>query len=98
MEDGGSWKSHDKNPAQDAAQRNNLPWNGPRHHVTVTYGCHGNDRPPVRGGNAAEIMGACKLTFRKVDERREKGDSYAEEKKKEAKLPGAAPDRQPQHL
>lgn len=98
MEDGGSGEGHDEDPAEDAAQRYHLSWNGPRHHVAVADGRHGDDRPPVGGRDAAEVMGAGELTLSQVDQRREEGDGHAEEEQKEAELPGAASDRQPERL
>lgn len=47
MEDGGSREGHDEDPAEDAAQRYNLSWNGPRHHIAIAHRRHGDDGPPV---------------------------------------------------
>lgn len=98
MEDGGSREGHDEDPAEDAAHRYNLSWNGPRHHIAIAHRRHGDDGPPVGGGDAAEVMGARELTLSQVDQRGEEGDGHAEKEQEEAKLPGAAPDRQPQCL
>lgn len=98
MEDGGSGEGHDEDAAEDAAQRYNLSRNGPRHHVAVAHCRHGDNGPPVRGGNAGEVMGTCELALSQVDQRGEEGDGNTEEKQQEAKLPGAAPHRQPQRL
>lgn len=98
VEDGGSGKGHDEDPTEDAAQRYNLSWDGPRHHVAVAHSRHGDNGPPVGSGDAAEVMGACELAFSQVDQRGEEGNGHAEEKQEEAKLPSAAPDRQPERL
>lgn len=98
VEDGGSGKSHDEDTTEDATQCYNLTWNGPRHHVTIANGRHRDNSPPIGGRDAAEVMGACELTFSEVDQRGEEGDGHAEEKQQEAKLTGAASDRQPQCL
>lgn len=98
MEDGGSGEGHDEDPAEDAAQGYNLSWNGPWHHVAIAHGRHGDNGPPVGGGDAAEVVCACELAFGQVDQRGEEGDGHAEKKQEEAELPGAASDRQPQRL
>lgn len=98
VEDGGSRKGHDENPTEDAAQCYNLSWNGPRHHVTIAHGCHRDNGPPVGGRDAAEVMSARELALSEVDQWGKEGDSHTEEKQEEAKLPGAASDRQPQCL
>lgn len=98
MEDGGSREGHNEDPAKDAAERYNLSRNGSRHHVAIAYGCHGNDGPPVGGRDAAEVVGPSQLTFSQMDQRGEEGDGHTEKEQKEAKLPGAAADRQSQRL
>lgn len=98
MEDGGCREGHDEDPAEDAAQSYNLSWNGPGYHVTIANCCHGDDGPPVGSRDAAEVMGTCELTLSQVDQWGEEGDSHTEEEQEEAKLPGAAPDCQPQSL
>lgn len=98
MEDGGSREGHNEDPTEDAAHRYNLSGNGPWHHVAVAYRCHGDNGPPVRCRDAAEVMGTRELTLRQVDQWGKEGDGHAEEKQKEAKLPGAAPHCQPKRL
>lgn len=98
MEDGGSREGHDEDPTEDAAQCYNLSWNGARHHITIAHGGHRDNCPPVRGGDAAEVMGTCELALSQVNQRGEEGNGYAEKKQEEAKLPGAASDCQSQGL
>lgn len=98
MEDGCSREGHDENATEDAAQCYHLSRNGSRHHIAISHCRHGDNGPPVGGGNAAEVMGTCELTLSQVHQRGEEGDSDAKKKQQKAKLPGAASHRQPQCL
>lgn len=98
VEDGGSREGHDEDATEDAAQCHDLPGKGSRHHVTIAHSCHGDNGPPVGGGDAAEVVGTRELAFSQVNQWGEEGDRHTEEKQEEAKLPRAAPDRQPECL
>lgn len=98
VEDGGDGESHEEDPAQDAAQSHHLPRDGPRHHVSVAHGCHGDDSPPVSGGDAGELLSGGHFVLDQVQQGGVQRDGHAQEEHQQAKLPGAAARRQAQRL
>lgn len=98
MEDGGDWKCHEEDAAQDAAQCHHLAGNASGNHISVAYCGHGDDSPPVARGDAGKLLRVRHLVLDDVQERCKQCDGHAEEEEQETKLPGAPASGQPQRL
>lgn len=98
VEDGRDGKSHEEDPAQDAAESHHLPRDGPRHHVSVAHCCHGDDSPPVSGRDAGELLRRGHFVLDQVEQGGVQRDGHAQEEHQQAKLPSAAASRQAQSL
>ena len=72
-------------PSEDGAGGDQLAEGGDRHHVAVADGADGDDRPPQRVGNGAELV-RLHLAFGEMhqgggDQRRAQGDHQAAEQR-----------------
>lgn len=98
VEDGGDGEGHQQDAAQDAAQGHHLARDAPRHHVAVSHRRHGDDRPPVGGGDAGELLRAGHFVLDQVQQRGVQRDGHAQEEEEQSELPRAAASRQPESL